>query len=181
MPAKQPPAPPPGGERPTPAEHAFEDSVGAASELLGDRWTFLILREAFFGTRRFNEYAQNLGLSRNILSNRLKTLVAQGILETHPYGPSQTRNEYRLAPAGRDIFPIVIALLQWGDKHLAGSVGPSLVLEHTPCGHDADPLLVCRACRQPIELHEIQPTPGPGASQWIRERLPQLNIHGDEH
>ncbi len=161
----------------TPAEHGFEDSVGAASELLGDRWTFLILREAFFGTRRFNEYAQNLGLSRNILSNRLKMLVAQGILEARPYGPSKTRNEYRLAPAGRDIFPIVIALLQWGDKHLAGSRGRSIVLEHTSCGHDADPLLVCRACREPIELSEIRPAPGPGASGWVRRRLPQLEIH----
>jgi DNA-binding HxlR family transcriptional regulator len=167
--------------QPTRAEHAIEDSVGAASELLGDRWTFLILREAFFGTRRFNEYAQNLGLSRNILSSRLKTLVAQGILEAHPYGPSQTRNEYRLAPAGRDIFPIVIALLQWGDRHLTGSRGPSIVLEHISCGHDADPQLVCRACREPIELHEIRPTPGPGASQWVRRRLPQLTLHDNDN
>jgi DNA-binding HxlR family transcriptional regulator len=165
---------------PTATGHAFEDSVGAASELLGDRWTFLILREAFFGTRRFNEYAQNLGLSRNILSNRLKLLVAQDILETRPYGPSETRNEYRLAPAGRDIFPIVIALLQWGDKHLAGSRGRSIALEHTPCGHHADPLLVCRACHEPIELSEIRPVPGPGASQWVRERLLQLEVYGGE-
>ncbi len=182
MPTKQPAPPqPPAGAQNVPAEHAFEDSVGAASELLGDRWTFLILREAFFGTRRFNEYARNLGLSRNILTNRLRTLVAQGILETHPYGPSKTRNEYRLAPAGRDIFPIVIALLQWGDKHLAGTHGPSIILKHTPCDHDADPLLVCRACHEPIELSEIQPTPGPGASQWVRERLPHLNLHNNGH
>ncbi len=163
-----------------PAEHAIEDSVGAASELLGDRWTFLILREAFFGTHRFNEYAQNLGLSRNILSNRLKTLVAQGILTAHPYGPGQTRNEYRLAPAGRDIFPIVIALLQWGDRYLSGSRGPSIVLEHTPCGHDADPQLVCRACHEPIALHEIRPIAGPGASQWVRRRLAQLTLHDND-
>jgi DNA-binding HxlR family transcriptional regulator len=152
----------------------FEDSVGAATSLLGDRWTFLILREAFFGTRRFNEFAENLGLSRNILSNRLKLLVSQGIFEEHPYGPSKTRNEYRLAPAGRDVFPIVIALLQWGDKHLAGSRGPSIVLKHTSCGGDADPLLTCRACREPIQLGEILPTPGPGASEWVRQRLPHL-------
>jgi DNA-binding HxlR family transcriptional regulator len=182
MPTKQASGRSLGVEQPTPATatQAFEDSVGAASELLGDRWTFLILREAFFGTRRFNDYVENLGLSRNILSNRLKALVAQGILETRPYGPSKIRNEYCLAPAGRDIFPIVIALLQWGDKYLAGSHGPSIVLQHTPCGHDADPQLVCRACHKPIELDEIQPTPGPGASQWVRERLPQLNIHGDD-
>jgi DNA-binding HxlR family transcriptional regulator len=152
----------------------FEDSVGAAANLLGDRWTFLILREAFFGTRRFNEFAENLGLSRNILSSRLKLLVSQGIFEEHPYGPSKVRNEYRLAQAGRDIFPIVVALLQWGDKYLVGSRGPSIVLRHTPCGNDADPLLVCRACRKPIELGEILPTPGPGASEWVRDHLSQL-------
>jgi DNA-binding HxlR family transcriptional regulator len=157
-----------------PDDQAFEDSVGAATALLGDRWTFLILREAFFGTRRFNEFAQNLGLSRNILSNRLKLLVSQGIFERLPYGPSKTRSEYRLAPAGRDIFPIVIALLQWGDKHLAGSRGPSIVLKHTRCGNDADPLLICRVCQEPIELGEILPMPGPGASEWAHQRLSQM-------
>ncbi len=155
-------------------EQSFEDSVGAAAALLGDRWTSLILREAFFGTRRFNEFAENLGLSRNILSSRLKMLVAHGIFEEHPYGPSKARNEYRLAQAGRDIFPIVVALLQWGDKHLVGERGPSIVLQHTRCGNDADPLLVCRACREPIELGEILPTPGPGASAWVRQHLSQL-------
>lgn len=156
-----------------PAKQDLKDSVGAAAELLGDRWTFLILREAYFGARRFNEFAENLGLSRNILSDRLKMLVAQGIFEQHPYGPSNSRNEYRLAQAGRDIFPIVIALLQWGDKYLAGSRGPSIVLRHTRCGGDADPLLVCRACHEPIDLSEILPTPGPGASEWARQRLSQ--------
>jgi DNA-binding HxlR family transcriptional regulator len=156
-----------------PGEQNLEDSVGATAELLGDRWTFLILREAFFGARRFNEFAQNLGLSRNILSDRLKMLVARGIFEQRPYGPSKARNEYRLAEAGRDIFPIVVALLQWGDKHLAGAHGPSIVLKHTRCGGDADPLLICRACQEPIELGEILPTPGPGASEWVRQRLSQ--------
>ncbi len=157
------------------ADQDFQDSVGAAAKLLGDRWTFLILREAFFGTRRFSEFAENLGVSRNILSSRLKLLVSHGIFEEHPYGPSKVRNEYRLAQAGRDIFPIVVALLQWGDKHLAGSSGPSIILEHAPCGNDAYPLLVCRACREPIELGEILPTPGPGASEWVREHLSHLD------
>jgi DNA-binding HxlR family transcriptional regulator len=156
------------------AEQNYEDSVGAAAVLLGDRWTFLILREAFFGAKRFNEFAENLGLSRNILSSRLKMLVSQGIFEEHPYGPSKARNEYRLAQAGRDIFPIVVALLQWGDKYLVGSRGPSIVLRHTRCGGNADPLLVCGACHEPIELHEVLPTPGPGASEWVREHLSQL-------
>ncbi len=152
----------------------FEDSVAAAAELLGDRWTFLILREAYFGTRRFNEFAQNLGLSRNILSSRLKTLVAQGIFEARPYGPGRTRNEYVLAQPGRDIFPIVVGLLQWGDKYIAGKRGPSIVLMHTRCGNDADPQLICGSCREPIEIGKILPTPGPGASEWVRSRLSGL-------
>jgi hypothetical protein len=101
-------------------------------------------------------------------------LVSQGIFERRPYGPSKARNEYHLAQAGRDIFPIVVALLQWGDKYLAGSRGPSIVLRHTRCGNNADPLLICRACQEPIELGEILPTPGPGASEWARQRLSQL-------
>jgi DNA-binding HxlR family transcriptional regulator len=155
-------------------ERLAEDSVGAAAELLGDRWTFLILREAFFGTQRFNEFANNLGLSRNILSSRLKTLVAKGIFELRPYGPAETRNEYRLAQPGRDIFPIVVALLQWGDKYLMGPEGPSIILKHTRCGEDADPQLVCGSCGEPIELGEILPTPGPGATDWVRSRLSEL-------
>ncbi len=151
-----------------------EDSVGAAAQLLGDRWTFLILREAYFGARRFNEFAESLGLSRNILSERLKLLVAHGIFEQRAYGPSKTRSEYRLAPAGRDVFPIVVALLQWGDKHLAGGEGPSIVLRHTACGANADPQLVCRACGKPIDVGEVIPSPGPGASEWTRERLSKL-------
>ena len=155
-------------------EDGVRGSVGAAAQLLGDRWTFLILREAYFGARRFNEFAESLGLSRNILSERLKMLVAHGIFEQRAYGPSKTRSEYRLAPAGRDVFPIVVALLQWGDKHLAGRDGPSIVLRHTLCGADADPQLVCRAWREPIDVGEVIPSPGPGASEWTRERLCKL-------
>lgn len=152
-----------------------EDSVGAAIGLLGDRWTFLILREAFFGTQRFNEFAENLGLSRNILSSRLKTLVAEGIFEMCPYGPGQVRYEYRLAQPGRDIFPIVVALLQWGDKYLNSTGEPSIVLRHTRCGHDANPQLVCACCGEPIDVGEVLPTAGPGAPKWVRERLEALS------
>jgi DNA-binding HxlR family transcriptional regulator len=158
---------------PSDQTQGLDDSVGTAAALLGDRWTFLILREAFFGAQRFSEFAQNLGLSRNILSKRLKTLVSKGIFEMRPYGSGKTRYEYRLAEPGRDIFPIVVALLQWGDKYLIESREPSIILKHTLCGGDADPHLVCDSCGKPIELAEVTPTPGPGASQWVRDRLAQ--------
>jgi DNA-binding HxlR family transcriptional regulator len=158
-------------------EQDFDDSVAATAQLLGDRWTFLILREAFYGVRRFNEFAQNLGVSRNILSQRLKLLVSHGIFEARPYGPSEARYEYQLAQPGRDIFPIVVALRQWGDKYLAGENGPAIVFKHIACGNEADPQLVCRACGEPIDVGDIMPTAGPGANDWVRERLAELTGH----
>jgi DNA-binding HxlR family transcriptional regulator len=152
-----------------------EDSVGAAISLLADHWTFLILREAFFGTRRFNEFAERLGLSRNILSDRLKQLVATGIFEMHPYGPGKTRHEYLLGQPGRDVFPIVVALLQWGDKYLNPAAAPSIVLEHVNCGADADPRMVCSSCGETIDVLDILPRPGPGATELVRERLAGLS------
>lgn len=140
----------------------------------------MILREIYFGAHRFNELANHLGLSRNILTNRLRTLVKHGILEERPYGPSEARKEYRLSDAGRDIYPIIVALLQWGDKHLPGARGPSIILKHTRCGQDADPQWVCRSCKQPIDPAEILPTPGPGASRWVRERLSELPEHAPQ-
>ncbi len=147
------------------------DSVGRATELLSDRWTFLILREAYFGTKRFNEFANALGVSRNILTDRLRVLVTHGLLEQHPYGPSGARHEYRLAEPGRDLYPAIVALLQWGDKYLVGDEGPSVILEHTRCGKPANPRLVCDSCGEKIEVGEVLPLPGPGAPDWLRERL----------
>ncbi len=156
----------------------FEDPVQAAAELLGDRWTFLILREAFFGTQRFNVFAENLGLSRTILTNRLKALVEKGVFELRPYGPGGTRQEYHLAEAGRDIFPIVVALLQWGDKHLASRPERSIILKHTLCGQDADPQFLCSSCGEPVGLGNVIPTPGPGATEWVKRRVTPLAIDG---
>jgi DNA-binding HxlR family transcriptional regulator len=151
------------------------DSVGRATDFLGDRWTFLILREAYFGTKRFNEFAEALSISRNILSDRLKVLVSNGILTQHPYGPSGVRYEYRLAQPGRDLYPTILALLQWGDKYLAGPDGPTVLLKHTRCGHLADPRLVCDGCGEQIEVGHVLPLPGPGAPDWLRQRLEELS------
>jgi DNA-binding HxlR family transcriptional regulator len=102
-------------------------SIARALELVGDWWTMLLVREAFMGTRRFDVFQRNLGIAPNILSSRLKTLVASGILRRVPAGASR-RAEYRLTQKGRDLFPVLIALMQWGDRWLAGQDGPPIRL-----------------------------------------------------
>jgi DNA-binding HxlR family transcriptional regulator len=101
------------------------DSAGRALSLVGERWTMLILREAFFGVRRYGQFARNLGIPRPTLSLRLRKLVDAGLLDRVPYSTDPERYEYRLTQAGRDLFPAVIALMRWGDKYLAGPDGPN--------------------------------------------------------
>ncbi len=124
-------------------------------EILGERWTVLILREAFYGVRRFSDMQRNLGIARNILSARLQTLVAAGVLERRRYDGSE-RQEYRLTAMGRDLYPALVAIMRWGDEHLAGEHGPPVVLRHT-CGHDAQPEIVCAHCREPLRARDVTP------------------------
>src|ERR671914_442291 len=143
-------------ERPDPC------SVGRAMDILGERWTMLIMREAFYGVRRFSDMQRNLGIARNILSTRLQTLVRAGILERRLYHAEPERFEYRLTRAGRDLYPAVIAIMRGGDEPRAGEDGPPVVLRHS-CGETADPLLVCGHCHEPLHPHDVTPEPGPGA------------------
>src|ERR687885_1434461 len=99
-------------------------SIARAMEILGERWTFLILREAFYGVRRFSDIQRNLGIARNILSARLQTLVRAGILERRRYQEEPERFEYRLTAAGRDLYPAIITIMRWGDEHLNGATPP---------------------------------------------------------
>ena len=137
-------------------------SVARAMDILGERWTMLIMREAFYGVRRFSDMQRNLGIARNILSTRLQTLVRAGILERRLYQEEPERFEYRLTQAGRDLYPAVIAIMKWGDDYLADEAGPPVVLRHT-CGELIDPVLVCDCCGQPLHPHDVTPEPGPGA------------------
>ena len=130
-------------------------SIGRAMEILGERWTFLILRESFYGVRRFSDMQRNLGIARNILSTRLQTLVANGILERRLYQEEPPRHEYRLTEAGRDLYPAIVTLMRWGDRRL--STDPPVVLRHNSCGHEADPLLVCSHCHEELDPHEVTP------------------------
>jgi DNA-binding HxlR family transcriptional regulator len=149
--------------------HRFEaESVGSALGLVGERWTLLILRETFFGVRRFGQLARNLNIPRPTLSSRLRTLVDAGVLERVLYTSDPDRHEYRLTNAGRDLFSAIVALMRWGDAHLPGPKGPPIVLRHNVCGEIADPRLTCHHCGGEIDARNVTPEPGPG----FRERLP---------
>jgi DNA-binding HxlR family transcriptional regulator len=139
-------------------------SIGRAMEVLGERWTFLIVREAFFGVRRFTELQRNLGIARNILSVRLQTLTRAGILERIRYQEEPERYEYKLTAMGRDLYPAVVSIMRWGDEYLAGDAGPPLLLLHQECGHHAAPTLVCSHCGEPLDPRKVTPEPGPGAA-----------------
>src|ERR1700757_1807946 len=140
------------------------DSVGRALTLLGERWTMLIMREAFFGVRRFGQLARNLNIPRPTLSARLRTLVDGGLLERVLYAQDPDRHEYRLTDAGRDLFSAIVTLMQWGDKHVPHPNGPPIVLRHQHCGRLAQPQLVCTHCGREITARNVTPEPGPGFS-----------------
>ena len=136
--------------------------VGAALDLLGDRWTLLILRDAFYGVRRFEDFHRDLGIARNILTSRLNELVDRGILERHLYEERPPRHEYRLSEKGRDLLPVVLAMMRWGDRW-AASTGdtPPVTLTHTTCGHETTPLVSCSHCGDELRLREVRAHPIP--------------------
>jgi DNA-binding HxlR family transcriptional regulator len=138
------------------------DSVGRALSLVGDRWTIMILRETFFGVRRYGQFARNLNIPRPTLSLRLRKLVDSGLLDRVLYSTEPERHEYRLTQAGRDLFPAVIALMRWGDTYLAGPEGPPIVLHHETCGKRTQPHLTCDVCGEEINTRNVLPERGPG-------------------
>ncbi|MEO0400644.1 MAG: helix-turn-helix domain-containing protein [Pseudomonadota bacterium] len=131
------------------------DSVAAALEVIGDRWVFLILREAFFGVKRYDELRKNLGASPNILADRLKRLVDANVLEKTRYSDHKNRFEYQLTEKGLDLYPMIVMLLAWGDKWEAGAAGPPLSLIHEPCGHILTPTVNCSACGEPVRAQDV--------------------------
>jgi DNA-binding HxlR family transcriptional regulator len=132
------------------------DAVELAVDVLSDRWTFLILREAFFGVRRYGQMQRDLGIARNVLADRLRKLVADGMLERVRYRTDPDWYEYRLTERGLDLYPAIVALMRWADRHLAADDVPRLELIHRACGHPADPYLACSHCHEPIAARDIE-------------------------
>jgi DNA-binding HxlR family transcriptional regulator len=139
------------------------DSVERFLSQAGDTWTFLILREAFFGVRRFDEILKNLSVAPNTLTDRLKRLVVNGILEKRPYQGRRLLFEYRLTEKGLDLYPYIVMMIQWGDRWLDKGKGPPLLLVHKSCGKVSHPVIRCDQCNQPIRARDMTWRPGPGA------------------
>ncbi|ACL01859.1 transcriptional regulator, HxlR family [Desulfatibacillum aliphaticivorans] len=137
-------------------------SVGRVLEILGDRWTFMILREAFFGVRYYDQFQANLGIASNILSDRLKSLVSNGILNKRKDPEDARRVVYRFSQKGVELYSVTLALMRWGDKWLSGEEGPPLRLHHKTCGHDLEPMMCCAHCREEIRAFDVSYESGPG-------------------
>ncbi|GAA1934606.1 winged helix-turn-helix transcriptional regulator [Nocardioides marmoribigeumensis] len=138
--------------------------VAGALEVIGETGTMLVLREVFNGVRRFDDMRRHSGLSRQVLSNRLATLVEHGVLRRVPYRDegARVRHEYRLTPKGFDLYPVLAALAQWGERYVAGPEGVPVELEHRGCGAVVRPVLVCDEGHRLDDLRQVATRPGPG-------------------
>jgi DNA-binding HxlR family transcriptional regulator len=138
-------------------------SLARTISVIGDRWTLLILRECFLRTRRFDEFQSTLGITRHLLAERLKKLVRMGVLRRIPYQEAPKRHEYILTQKGLDLYPIMMALVHWGDTHMVDERGRPLLHQHKKCGKFFNPVMVCSECRGPLLAKEVTTHPGPGA------------------
>ncbi len=137
------------------ADYEGQDcSIARTLELIGERWTILILRESFLGTRRFDDFQRELGLARNVLQTRLERLVDAGVLSRVQYQERPTRYEYRLTRKGVDLWPIIVALLKWGDRYAAPDGAP-VVLEHKECGGEVDDRRRCMKCGADLQAWDV--------------------------
>lgn len=126
-------------------------SVARASAVLGDRWTLLIISDALMGVRRFEDFQKRLKMSRTTLASRLKLLERHSVLKRSRYQDNPARYEYRLTEKGRDLFPVITTILNWGDKHYCDEAGPPILRTHLDCGHDIQPELRCTQCHEPVD------------------------------
>jgi DNA-binding HxlR family transcriptional regulator len=140
-------------------------SMARALAVVGDRWTMLILRDAFLRVRRFDDFQKSLGIARRVLAERLAHLVEQGVLERVTYQERPVRYEYKLTQKGLDLYPAVLALVHWGDAHYAGKKGPPVLHKHLSCGHDFRSVLACSECGEQVNPKQVAARPGPGASK----------------
>jgi len=130
-------------------------SVARTLSIVGDRWTMLVLREAFMRTRRFDDFQRATGAPRPILADRLRVLVENGVLSRRPYGNHPDRFEYRLTEKGLELYPVIVSLLTWGDRWMADHDGPPVELRHKECGHVVHPELACPECGEWVGARDI--------------------------
>ena len=140
-------------------------------DMIGEWWTLLIIRDLFYGINTFDSLCRDLGIARNILANRLKKLVDRGLIEKRTEEKGSRRQAYRLTPKGKDLFPIIMALVAWGDRWEAPD-GPPILFKHQTDGHPARPLVICAECGEPLKAKDIHPQAGPGAVRLMALPLP---------
>lgn len=138
-------------------------SIAGALEVVGERWSLLIVRNVMLGLRRFDELQENLDIARNVLQTRLTRLLDQGVLEKRLYQERPPRYEYRLTEKGLDLWPTIVALMQWGDRYAVPEAGPAVLLEHRGCGGAVDEHRVCAKCGARLSVRDVRALPGPGA------------------
>ena len=136
-------------------------SIARTLDIVGEKWALLAVREVFLGDRRFDEMVRRTGAPRDTLAARLRTLVGAGVLERRQYSEHPARFEYHLTEAGRDLYPVIVTLMRWGDQYLAGDDGPPLVLRHH-CGHQLEPRVICQACGEPLQARDTRPVTAAG-------------------
>jgi DNA-binding HxlR family transcriptional regulator len=137
-------------------------SIAKSLEVVGERWSLLIVRDVMNGQRRFDELQKGLGVARNVLATRLQRLLDENILERRPYQRSPERFEYFLTEKGLDLWPALIALLGWGDRHSTGPAGPPMLIVHKECGGAVSDRGVCERCDKVLGARDARALPGPG-------------------
>jgi len=140
-------------------------TIARAMAVLGEKWTVVVMREVFNGIRRFDDMRVRTGIPRQVLANRLASLVGHGLLRREPYREpgARERHEYRLTRKGLDIYPVLITVKAWGDRYLADPEGSPLSLVHRDCGAEVHAEIHCAAGHHVAEPRDVLPRPGPGA------------------
>ncbi|MGA0603852.1 winged helix-turn-helix transcriptional regulator [Caulobacter sp. KR2-114] len=146
-------------------------SVARSLAILGDRWTMMLIREAFLGTRRFDEMQVLSGASPQVVATRLSRLVEAGILRKIAYQQRPTRYEYRLTEMGRELHPVMVALMTWGDKWLDDGQGPPNPLRHATCGAITRPKMICDQCGEPVSVNDLVSEPSERMARQRHEML----------
>ena len=147
-------------------------SIAKSLEVIGERWSLLIVRDILNGNRRFGEIQQSLGIARNVLSARLGGLVEEEILERRAYQENPPRYEYFLTAKGLDLWPALIALMHWGDRYSAGPDGAPRLIVHKQCGGEVSERGICERCGEVLNARDARQVPGPGWEAAVSATLP---------
>jgi DNA-binding HxlR family transcriptional regulator len=149
----------PGGMSPPTDFSAMECSVARTLDVIGDKWSLLILRDAFYGVRRFDDFREDLEIARNVLTDRLNKLVATGVFERRRYEHRPPRYEYRLPQKGKALLPVLLAMIAWGDSWANDSDIPPVTLTHTACGSVTHAVVACDHCGGELTLRDVRVDP----------------------